>query len=122
VDFSSLTDEAHAQLMLPLRLGGLGLRSMVDTAPAAFLGSLAAAAPYLPSPHLLVSSSHLRPGARPISSSSSSRPQASTSRHLPLPCHSATSPCPATHYLPRPVESPPQLPTSALAISSTSSP
>jgi hypothetical protein len=50
VDFSSLTDEAHAQLMLPLRLGGLGLRSMVDTAPAAFLGSLAAAAPYLPSP------------------------------------------------------------------------
>jgi hypothetical protein len=45
----------RAQLSLPLRLGGMGLRSMVATAPAAFLGSLAAAAPYLLSPHLPVS-------------------------------------------------------------------
>ena len=44
----SLPEEALTLLTLPLRHGGFGLRSMVTTAPAAFLGSLAAAARHLP--------------------------------------------------------------------------
>src|SRR5205823_2564930 len=44
--------EALTLLTLPLRHGGFGLRSMAVTAPAAFLGSLAAAARHLPSLHL----------------------------------------------------------------------
>jgi hypothetical protein len=45
---NSLPEEALTLLTLPLRHGGFGLRSMVATAPAAFLGSLAAAARHLP--------------------------------------------------------------------------
>jgi len=44
LDRDSLPEEMRKLLTLPLRLGGFGLRSMVATAPAAFLGSLAAAA------------------------------------------------------------------------------
>ena len=43
----SLSQVALRQIQLPLRLGGLGLRSVVDTAPAAYLGSLAASAPLI---------------------------------------------------------------------------
>ena len=50
LDKNSLPGEALSLLTLPLRHGGFGLRSMVATAPAAFLGSLAAAARHLPSP------------------------------------------------------------------------
>src|SRR5690242_794749 len=39
-----LTQEALALLRLPLKCGGFGFRSMVSVAPAAYLGSLAAAA------------------------------------------------------------------------------
>ena len=55
LDPLSIPREVRVQMSLPLRLGGMGLRSMVATAPAAFLGSLAAAAPYLLSPHLQAS-------------------------------------------------------------------
>ena len=37
--------EAHL-VRLPVRSGGLGLRSLVDTSPAAFLGSLEMALPH----------------------------------------------------------------------------
>ena len=42
-----LPQVALDQFCLPLRRGGLGLRSMVSIAPAAFLGSMAASAPLL---------------------------------------------------------------------------
>jgi hypothetical protein len=49
LDKESLSKEVLTLLTLPLRHGGFGLRSMVATAPAAFLSSLAAAARHLPS-------------------------------------------------------------------------
>ena len=55
LDLDSLPPDACALLTLPMRHGGFGLRRMEATAPAAFLGSLAAAARYLPSSELLVS-------------------------------------------------------------------
>jgi len=42
-----LSQAALDQFCLPLRRGGLGLRSMLSIAPAAFLGSIAASAPLL---------------------------------------------------------------------------
>ena len=57
LDASSLPGEARSQLALPLRLGGFGIRSMVTTAPAAFIASVAAAAPYLSPPQALSSTS-----------------------------------------------------------------
>ena len=54
LDLDSLPPHARALLTLPMRHGGFGLRRMEATAPAAFLGSLAAAARYLPSAELLV--------------------------------------------------------------------
>ena len=52
LDKASLPEEVLTLITLPLRHGGFGLRNMVATAPAAFLGSLAAAARHLPSAHL----------------------------------------------------------------------
>ena len=48
LDLDSLSEVVRSQLTLPLRYGGFGLRSMVAIAPAAFLGSLAAAARHMP--------------------------------------------------------------------------
>ena len=48
LDLDSLSEVVRSQLTLPLRHGGFGLRSMLAIAPAAFLGSLAAAARHLP--------------------------------------------------------------------------
>jgi hypothetical protein len=52
LDKDSLPEKVLTLLSLPLRHGGFGLRNMAATAPAAFLGSLAAAARHLPSTHL----------------------------------------------------------------------
>ena len=44
---TSLSPVALTQIRLPLRFGGLGLRSLVDTAQAAYLASIAASASFL---------------------------------------------------------------------------
>jgi len=55
LELDSMSEGTRLQLSLPLRLGGFGLSSMITTAPAAFISSVAAAAPYLPAPQLLTS-------------------------------------------------------------------
>jgi hypothetical protein len=54
LDLDSLPPHACSLLTLPTRHGGFGLRRMEATAPAAYLGSLAATARFLPSAELLV--------------------------------------------------------------------
>jgi hypothetical protein len=75
--------DARNLLTLPMRHGRFGLRRMEATAPAAFLGSLAAAARYLPSAELLVSIpmiGELEQALRTVSSLGSSyRPLTSSS-------------------------------------------
>jgi len=53
LELDPLPAEVGTLLTLPMRHGGFGLRSMMDTASAAFLGSLATAARHLPPPELL---------------------------------------------------------------------
>ena len=47
LDQDHLSHEAICQMLLPMRLGGLGLCRTLDISPAAFLGSIAGSSPML---------------------------------------------------------------------------